>query len=67
MAKFTGKMDKQGRPLMSDGTVVVDEKCGCGHLKSEHRATLRPGHGSCLRCPCTQYRFKTFIFERPKA
>jgi len=49
----------------------VDEKCRCGHLKSEHVGYTRiiagtsnraPNHGACSKCGCNQYTWKNFVF-----
>lgn len=37
---------------------LVDEMCECGHWRSEHDDILvAVGHGRCLRCNCTKYRW----------
>lgn len=43
---------------------VVDERCYCGHLKSEHRATVFDveGHGSCKECSCDRFTWFGWVF-----
>jgi len=51
--------------------VSIDEKCTCGHLRSEHYDTLAYGHGSCAMaiaadattmCDCPQFTWTEHIF-----
>lgn len=45
-------------------TIVVDELCTCGHLKSSHGSSVNgyaPGHGSCLICGCQKFTWKKFL------
>ncbi len=44
-----------------DWSKVKDELCECGHKKSEHGATLVPGHGECNRCKCKKFTWVAFL------
>jgi len=51
---------------LPDGRVIVDEKCRCGHLRSEHNDTLlNYGHGS-LPGVCDQFSWINFVMEQSK-
>lgn len=45
---------------------VVDEKCRCGHLKSEH-TDLHPvyakGKGACKKCECERFTWVSFVMK----
>lgn len=51
----------------------VDERCQCGHLRSEHNdlgiGQTMPvqwlGHGTCLKCACIHYRWESFVEDGP--
>jgi hypothetical protein len=60
------------------GQYAVDERCACGHPKSEHGSTVcckgavsirMPGKGNCCckvkggRCKCPQFRWVGWIFS----
>jgi hypothetical protein len=61
---------------LKDGRVIVDERCSCGHLQSEHGpdqyasklGVIVEGHGGCLQleCNCQQYRWVGWVFEDGK-
>ena len=51
---------------------IKDERCSCGHLKSEHYPSsyhiggnLTPlkigGHGRCSKCNCTKFTFTDWV------
>jgi len=47
----------------------LDERCYCGHLKSNHRGSaVAPGQGMCEHqgCPCYKFTWKEFIFSKKK-
>ena len=46
-----------------DGQQVVDEKCSCGHFRSEHFDRFDIGHGSCgwPKCPCAQFTWVGWV------
>lgn len=54
-------------PRKWDGKVVVDEKCTCGCLRSQHYHSLAWGHGCCRRpragCICPKFQFAGFVFQ----
>lgn len=37
---------------------VVDERCYCGHLKSEHRSPV----ASCKKCDCNRFTWFGWVF-----
>ncbi len=50
---------------------IVDQKCYCGHLSSEHEPSQRPfggqtykfgGHGPCRECNCVQFTWQSFVY-----
>lgn len=43
------------------GIVIVDERCACGQLRSEHADTFLYGHGPCHDSDCPQYRWAESI------
>lgn len=64
------------KPFFSNqlNCVVVDEKCECGHSKSEHGSQSRAKNGEFLRlphegsccgdlCACSQYTWAGWITE----
>ncbi len=54
---------------LPDGTIVIDEKCRCGHLRSEHQSALRGaafGHGRCKKsrfCGCQKFSWAERIYK----
>jgi len=50
---------------------IVDEKCECGHLKSEHGPSIiqgmeiEGGHGECQKCQCAQFTWEEFVYAPP--
>ena len=42
---------------------IIDEKCSCGDLRSEHRDTVAYGHGPCSLCGCTKFTWVGFISQ----
>jgi hypothetical protein len=49
----------------ANGKVIVDEKCGCGHMRSKHYDRFMPGHGHCsdTDCDCPQFTWVKTVFE----
>ncbi len=50
------------------GKQVIDEKCSCKHLKSEHEDTvggLAIGHGKCTHsaCKCQKFTWVGWVTE----
>lgn len=49
--------------------VVTDERCYCGHLKSEHLGSMEAGLGhvgqylSCSVCSCDRFTWYGWIFS----
>ena len=42
---------------------IIDERCRCGHLKSEHGTTMvAVGHGSCNECGCCRFTWMEYIY-----
>jgi hypothetical protein len=39
-----------GRPSVTLGT-----RCGCGHLRKDHRGLQMESRGPCLECDCTRF------------
>jgi hypothetical protein len=47
---------------MPDGRVVINERCQCGHLRTQHRGIV--AHGTCEEvraCGCEKYSFAEWI------
>lgn len=63
---------------LADGRIVVNERCTCGHLRTEHGGLIH--HGMCLAgppmntrrkltplvCRCEKYGFAGHIFGESK-
>ena len=47
---------------------IKDERCYCGHLRSEHdyhagaRTPANKGKGRCLKCACFKFVWKEYIY-----
>lgn len=56
------------RKVLNDGTIIVDEMCECGHLRSAHMDTFSVGHGRCRvpLCDCKKFTWKEFVYEDAK-
>ena len=51
---------------------VVDQRCDCGHLRSQHGDTIAKGHGRCAvaSCSCSKFTWASFVTApaaQPKA
>ena len=48
---------------LSNGTLILDETCACGHLRSGHHDTVAYGHGACASrtCPCQQFTWMAHV------
>lgn len=40
---------------------IIDEKCSCGHLRSQHADRFAKGHGPCNLCKCAQFTWVEFV------
>ena len=49
--------------MVKKDKAIVDEKCKCGHLRSEHNDTLAIGHGDCKVCECFKFTWTGFIYK----
>lgn len=45
----------------SKGVVIVDERCKCDALRSEHGNTLAWGHGACPATGCARFTWVAFV------
>jgi hypothetical protein len=52
--------------IWHNGTVILDELCHCGHLRSEHTDTISFGHGMCERCPCLKFTWFAMVTKPGK-
>jgi hypothetical protein len=51
------------------GRTILDERCRCGHLRSEHGPRFAYGYGACearassnhLACDCHQFTWASFV------
>lgn len=62
MKAYTNWTTRQGR-------VVLNERCTCGKLRTEHEdnhPVLAQGHGPCLLSGCKRFTFKSFVLQRRK-
>jgi hypothetical protein len=48
---------------------IIDERCDCGHLRSQHGDRFAKGHGACTaasgvmeHCPCNQFTWIGFVY-----
>lgn len=50
---------------MQNGSVVLNEECHCGHLRTEHETVIAFGHGACSKrtCGCQRFTWKRMIKE----
>jgi hypothetical protein len=51
----------------NSGLVIVDEKCGCGHFRTQHHDRFAHGHGECSRCECAQFTWIGHVTASRKA
>ena len=51
-------------PKESKGQVIVDERCSCGHVRTEHASRFDVGNGPCthLDCGCNQFTWSGWVF-----
>jgi hypothetical protein len=48
--------------LCPSGNIIVNERCFCGCVRSDHLDTVAYGHGACTNCGgCQKYTFKSFV------
>lgn len=45
--------------------VVVDERCMCGGLRSEHKDTIAYGHGPSPQHGCLRFSWVGFVIQAP--
>ena len=52
-------------PALIPAGTVLDERCTCEHVRSEHLDTVAYGHGRCYHaeCGCAKYTWKSFILK----
>jgi hypothetical protein len=52
--------------VMASGRTIVNEKCSCGHFRSDHNNRFALGHGNCRRsdCKCNQFTWESFVEKR---
>ena len=55
------RIERQHSSHNEHGRQVIDEKCSCGHPRSEHDDRFDVGHGSCTLCPCVQFTWIGWI------
>jgi len=44
--------------------VVINERCRCGALKTQHDQRLAMGHGPCPETQCRQFTWDSWVMER---
>jgi hypothetical protein len=51
-----------------DGVTLEDERCYCGHKRSEHFDSYAWGHGKCAwdTCKCQKFTWRAFIKKGEK-
>lgn len=47
----------------SEEKKIVDERCYCGHLKSEHGYVVLQGINGCFQCSCREFVWFGYIFS----
>lgn len=47
----------------TDGATIVDERCACGCLRSEHADTIAFGHGLCTECSCPKFSWRGMVIQ----
>ena len=47
----------------ADHPEIIDEKCACRHLRTEHMDVFDIGHGGCLhpKCPCKKFTWVGWV------
>lgn len=52
------------QPKEANGQVIVDERCNCKHVRTEHSPRFSLGHGPCTHfaCPCNQFTWVGWVF-----
>ena len=48
--------------ILPNGKTIIDERCTCGALKSQHAGSLVPGHGPMPDGSCNKFTWMEFIF-----
>jgi hypothetical protein len=46
---------------LPNGSIVVNERCVCGKLRTDHGSTITPGHGPCVESGCAAFTWKEFV------
>lgn len=46
---------------LNPSTIVTDERCRCGALRSEHADRYAYGHGACGYTDCPQFTWVSFV------
>lgn len=59
MSEYTKEQIEKAR---ENGT--LDEKCSCGHLKSQHNDRYQKGHGDCKVCKCKQFTWVGWFINK---
>jgi hypothetical protein len=55
--EYPERLDPKGRR-------IINEKCTCGHLRTQHDARFDLGHGECTACFCGQFSWIGFVFAK---
>ena len=53
--------------LVASGKIVINEKCSCGAMRTEHedgRAQFAQGHGPCKRTGCREFIWAKNVYKR---
>ncbi len=44
--------------------VIIDERCSCGALASNHFPRFQPGQGACPETNCPQFKWVGWVYEK---
>lgn len=61
--KYEKTFDFQERKEKCTGRLIIDEKCNCGALRTEHQPRYAPGHGPCHRTGCRQFTWSENVYS----
>ncbi len=60
---MTNHAQKSPFPMRGlNGRHIVNEKCQCGAMRSDHNDTVAYGHGSCPAFSCEKFTWADFVF-----
>ena len=55
--EYPERLDPKGRQ-------IINEKCACSHLRTQHDACFDLGDGECTACFCERFSWIGFVFAK---